>query len=232
MEQNLIYLALSVILFLIIVLAVTFKQKNKLKEEYKTLDSMCDDAMELSFERKKEIADQKLFIESLNARVQKAEAELEDIKWRFEDEKMQNTILVDDLKELQDKLSRKGLGKKGTKKLQIYCDLASGKDTISYMQYIDISQIDDMSEYYGCEFQAVTQNDEVVNGFVFKANVPESHCVFLLISQSFKYYWLARKEDDDAQYIAEEFLDNGYYGQFSSILDCKGYKSFKIIKRG
>lgn len=251
MEQNLIYISIFTIAVLTIILAMNFKKYNNLKNKYKIMysgalrnkqiiDEKNKQIKELEDEKTKNIQlqsnidDQKLFISSLNERVQRAEADAEEYFKRWNELKEDNRLLADQRDELETRLSRKGLGKKGTKKNVYYCDFGSGKDiTVSeIIEAIDISSIDDMSDYYGCEFIAKTQTDEEISGFVFKANVPESRGVFLLVSKSFDYYWYVKNGDEDAKYVSEEFLDAGYYAFFSSLLDCRNYKQFNIIKRG
>ena len=63
-----------------------------------------------------EIKNQKDFIISLNERVQKAEAERDKFKKISQSAISENSKLMSENLELESKLSRKGLGKKGLKK--------------------------------------------------------------------------------------------------------------------
>lgn len=56
------------------------------------------------------------YISSLNERLQKAESERDNYKTSYYEERIENDKLKKDILELQSKLSRKGLGTKGSKK--------------------------------------------------------------------------------------------------------------------
>lgn len=55
-------------------------------------------------------------IDNLNERLQKAESERDNYKTSYYEERIENDKLKKDILELQSKLSRKGLGTKGSKK--------------------------------------------------------------------------------------------------------------------
>lgn len=201
--------------------------------------------------------DNKLFISSLNERVQKAEAEIEkyrernaqiifentglfksntELEEQLNEEKEQNMLLVDELKELRLKLSRKGTGTKGSKKiLDISCDLSSRKD--QSVTYIQILGDEDMSQYYGCEFIAFTHDKQTVTGYIFEDSGVKVNDNFMLVT---------RQEDINGhigftivngcfgiKYIPDEFVDNGYFCQYAthSTLHIL-FQSFSIVKRG
>ena len=60
--------------------------------------------------------DQTDYISSLNERLQNSETQAKNTLILFEASKKQNILLRSEIDELQSKLSRKGLGKKGSKK--------------------------------------------------------------------------------------------------------------------
>ena len=208
--------------------------------------------------------DNKLFISSLNERVQKAEAEKEqlikskkilndfcieneqreirnretitELKENLNEEKEQNMLLVDELKELRLKLSRKGTGTKGSKKIfDIGCDLASRKD--QSVTYIQILGDEDMSKYYGCEFAAMTHGKKLVTGYIFEDSGVKVNNSFMLVTrQEYIYGYIGFTLFDGCfgiKYIPNEFIDNGYFCHYAnhSTLHIL-FQSFSIVKRG
>lgn len=179
--------------------------------------------------------DNKDFISSLNERVQKAEVENEKLQDKINEEKEQNMLLVDELKELRLKLSRKGTGTKGSKKiLDISFDLASGED--QSVTYIQILGDEDMSQYYGCEFLAFTHENQMVTGYIFEDSGIKVYDNFLLITKQlidntcgFNVSKFCMSIDN----IPKEFIDNGYFGYYvvNSSLRIL-FQSFSIVKRG
>lgn len=255
MEYILFYLAFGYAIIATIALVIYITRYNNVQ---KSQDILIKENMSFlnKFEEQEEILrqkecaihnqsvlfeDNKEFISSLNERVQKAEAEVRKQLNRYEKLFNAKDVLVEEMGKLQSKLSRKGTGTKGSKKiLDISCDLASGEDQSVIhrpVTYIQVLGDEDMSKYYGCEFIAFTHDKQTVTGYIFEDSGVKVNDNFMLVT---------RQEDINGhigftivngcfgiKYIPDEFVDNGYFCQYAthSTLHIL-FQSFSIVKRG
>lgn len=250
MEYILFYLAFGYAIIATIALVIYItrynnvqKSKNFLIKENMSFLNKFEEQEEIL--RQKECAihnqsvlfeDNKEFISSLNERVQKAEAEVRKQLNRYEKLFNAKDVLVEEMGKLQSKLSRKGTGTKGSKKIfDIGCDLASRKD--QSVTYIPILGDEDMSKYYGCEFAAMTHGKKLVTGYIFEDSGVKVNNSFMLVTrQEYIYGHIGFTLFDGCfgvKYIPNEFIDNGYFCHYAnhSTLHIL-FQSFSIVKRG
>lgn len=257
MEYILFYLAFGYAIMTTIALVIYITRYNNVQKSQDIL-------IKENKEKNDTIDDQNVFLSALNERVQKAEAEKEqlikskkilndfcieneqreirnretitELEEQLNEEKEQNMLLVDELKELRLKLSRKGTGTKGSKKiLDISCDLSSRKD--QSVTYIQILGDEDMSQYYGCEFIAFTHDKQTVTGYIFEDSGVKVNDNFMLVTRQEYINWHIGFTIVNGcfgiKYIPNEFVDNGYFCHYAnhSTLHIL-FQSFSIVKRG
>lgn len=101
-----------------LILKISKLESDLKKQIEKTNNVQCILNLERSTneENVEELKEKDVFINALNERVQKAEAEAEKYFNKFHEQREDNRLLADERDELQQKLSRKGLGVKGKKK--------------------------------------------------------------------------------------------------------------------
>lgn len=171
---------------------------NELEEENnKTLDRLQ--------EAHDYLDDKIVFINALNGRLQKAEAERD---------------------KLQSKLSRKGLGKKGRKKENVIFEQPIDDSQITEVEfeeqkYVDITSTEQLEQYIGCKFECVlAEEDEFIT---FSGKLISNGKVFILAFNGTSGWKLSKLE--------KELADNLYNKGWGVFDDDFGdtIKSLKIL---
>ena len=131
---------------------------------------------------KANLDDQTDFVSSLNERVQKAEAKIEEYRVLNTKIEFKNKDLIAENVELKSKLSRKGTGKKGSKKedfIEQHIDESKITEVeFEKQKYVEITSVEQLEQYIGFPFKAELQVDDrkdVVNGLITK-----HHACFVL----------------------------------------------------
>ena len=90
-----------------------------------------------------------------NLSEQRSRIKFDNLNEKLNDSREQNILLADERDELQSKLSRKGLGKKGRKK----------DDVVEQQKYVEITSSEQLKKYDGFKFEADI-NSTKINGIV------------------------------------------------------------------
>ena len=135
---------------------------------------------------KSNLDDQTDFVSSLNERVQKAEAKIEEYRVLNTKIEFKNKDLIAENVELKSKLSRKGTGVKGSKKKEVIFNNESDNSGITEVEfeeqkYIEITSLEQLQEYVGYKFECILSNGEIsdnIFGDIVSVDEGKLHLLF------------------------------------------------------
>ena len=126
---------------------------------------------------------------------------------------------------LESKLSRKGLGRKGDKKENVVID-ESQITKVEFEEFIDISEVNTLTDYIGYEFIATDKNDNKTKGIICEDKTG-SECIVAFEKIDGVHGWTISQYDKT---IPEKYHSSGFRALYIKHNDYY-FKTFKIIKK-
>ena len=174
--------------------------------------------------------DQTDYISSLNERVQKAESALSVLQETHSNVLNECERLYSENSKLESKLSRKGTGKKGSKKENFFIieqPIDESQITkVEFEEFIDISEVNTLTDYIGYEFIATDKNDNKTKGIICEDKT-FSECIVAFEKIDGFHGWTISQYDKT---IPEKYHSSGFRALYIKHNDYY-FKTFKIIKK-
>lgn len=126
---------------------------------------------------------------------------------------------------LESKLSRKGLGRKGDKKENVVID-ESQITKVEFEEFIDISEVNTLTDYIGYEFIATDKNDNKTKGIICEDKTG-SECIVAFEKIDGFRGWTISQYDKT---IPEKYHSSGFRALYIKH-NYYYFKTFKIIKK-